>query len=158
VQGLDELVDKDTQDLVLSRQLGLGMTTIVISSHAGKAHEAPPIVYMPGALGLLVHADGQVRYYQGARPDRQGSRSGMSDRDHDDACADTYDGRSESNSEYFSDSGPGAKKPALSVAGQAGKVIKSGFKGIRKAGRMLGRTVAQAPSLLPVRSTSTDSH
>lgn len=153
VEGLDELVDKQTQQMLMGRQLALGMTTVLISRHQN-TDEAPPVLEIPGALAILVNADGSTRHCVG-RTDRGtaigtacSGLSETSDNDHYEEYR-TDDVTSDSN--YDSDTKPYASplKKKRSVAGHAGKVLKDGFKGIGKAGRLLGRTVANAPSLLP---------
>lgn len=158
VQGVDEIVDRQTHDLLIGRQLALGMTTVLISAQGDHKAHAPEVLEMPGALAILVDADGSTRHLVGRASKRDSARSGLSgqseasDNDH---CEhyDSHGGGSDCNHDSDSrrDSASSLSRKKRSVAGQAGKVIKDGFKGIGKAGRMLGRTVAKAPglSLLP---------
>ena len=152
-QGLDELVDKQTQQMLMDRQLALGMTTVLISRHH-LPHQAPPVLHIPGALAILVNPDGTTRHWVGRAPSSGAAGnawSGLSetsDNDHYEPYR-TDDVTSDSNCDSDAKPNVSPLKKKRSVAGHAGKVLKDGFKGIGKAGRLFGRTVAYAPSLLP---------
>jgi len=152
-QGLDELVDKQTQQMLMDRQLALGMTTVLISRH-DLPHQAPPVLHIPGALAILVNRDGTTRHWVGRAPSTAApgnASSGLSetsDNDHYEPYR-TDDVTSDSNCDSDAKPNVSPLKKKRSVAGHAGKVLKDGFKGIGKAGRLFGRTVAYAPSLLP---------
>jgi len=153
VEGLDELVDKQTQQMLMDRQLALGMTTVLISRHH-LPHQAPPVLHIPGALAILVNPDGTTRHWVGRAPSSGAAGnawSGLSetsDNDHYEPYR-TDDVTSDSNCDSDAKPNVSPLKKKRSVAGHAGKVLKDGFKGIGKAGRLFGRTVAYAPSLLP---------
>jgi len=161
-QGADELADRHALHLLMSRQMALGMTTVLISAHGGGHREqVPPVLEIPGALAILVDGDGNARHLVGRSSKRESSRSGLSgqseasDNDHCEQY-DSHGGGSDSNyeSDPRRDSASSHSRKKRSVAGQAGKVLKDGIKGIGKAGRLLGRTVAKAPGLLPVTGRS----
>jgi hypothetical protein len=136
------------------------MTTVLICAHGNHA-QAPEVLETPGALAILVDSDGNARHLVGRASKRDSARSGLSGQSEasDNEHCEQYDSYGGAASDCnYSDSDPRRDSTASShsrktrsVAGQAGKVIKDGFKGIGKAGRMLGRTVAKAPglSLLP---------
>lgn len=166
VDGLDDLVERHAQHLLISRQMSLGMTTVLISghSHARKCAQAPPVLEIPGALAILVKPDGSVRHFVG-RSTASGQeakcvsgQSEASDNEHAQQYDVNSDGLSDTNSAglggALGDYSPTPKKKKRSVAGHAGKVLAMPFKGIGKAGRIIGRTVASAPSLLPARANS----
>ena len=148
IEGLDSLVDSRTQELLMTRQISLGMTTVLISRHAGKEDEPPPVLRIPGALAICVHADGRVRHYVGRSSTLAGggSASAQSEASDNDHC-EQYGSCSDCASEGRSGEASPLKKKR-SVAGHAGKVLALPFKGIGKAGRMIGRSVVNnAPSL-----------
>jgi hypothetical protein len=160
-QGVDELVDQHTQRLLMTRQLAVGITTVLISGKDARTPGPHPVLELPGALAIFVQQDGSVRHCVGGM-----SRvvSEASDRDDYDQNGDKYtshDAASDSN--YDSDTRPlpGVLSPhgkKRSVAGQAGKALKDGLKGAKKgfgkAGRLIGRTAVAATSLVPIRSSA----
>jgi len=165
VEGVDELVDQHTQRLLMTRQLAVGITTVLISGKDARTPDTPPVLELPGALAIFVQPDGSVRHCVGGTSRLVGASSGLSeasDRDDYDQNGEKYASRdATSDSNYDSDTRqPGVLSPhgkKRSVAGQAGKVLKDGFKGatkgIGKAGRLIGRTAVAATSLVPIRSS-----
>jgi len=149
----------------MTRQLAVGITTVLISGKDARTPDTPPVLELPGALAIFVQPDGSVRHCVGGTSRLVGASSGLSeasDRDDYDQNGEKYASRdATSDSNYDSDTRqPGVLSPhgkKRSVAGQAGKVLKDGFKGatkgIGKAGRLIGRTAVAATSLVPIRSS-----